>query len=103
MVTGVNDGDKSLVVADSTIISVAERECRDVVPLYYEMHKAPASIITPESLYAGMQTAWTCGGIGMYSNSITKIWADVNPDVDAVKILRWRITTRLMRRKHYIF
>lgn len=82
-----NDGDKSLVVADDTIISVAERECADVVPLYYPMAKAGAVQITPESLYDGMVAAWTGGNIGEISNQITKIWNSDKPDDDAVKIL----------------
>lgn len=82
-----NDGDKSLVVADSTIISVAERECDDVVPLYYPMAKAAAAQITPTALYDGMVAAWTNGNIGAISNQISRIWASNHPDTDAVKIL----------------
>ena len=81
------DGDKSLVVADSTLIKVAERECSDVVPLYYPMAKAGAVQITPLSLYDGMVAAWTGGNIGEISNQITKIWNSDYPDKDAVKIL----------------
>lgn len=81
------DGDKSLVVADPTIIKVAERECADVVALYYPMAKAAAAQITPESLYDGMVAAWTNGNIGAISNQISRIWASDNPDTDAVKIL----------------
>lgn len=83
----MNDGDKSLVVADDTIISVAERECADVVPLYYPMAKAGAVQITPESLYDGMVAAWTGGNIGEISNSITKIFNSEVPDTDVVKVL----------------
>lgn len=82
-----NDGDKSLVVADSTLVAVAERECKDVVPLYYPMAKAGSVQITPTALYDGMVAAWTGGNIGEISNQITKIWNSSNPDVDAVKIL----------------
>lgn len=82
-----NDGDKSLVVADPTIIKVAERECTDVVALYYPMAKAAAAQITPSSLYDGMVAAWTNGNIGAISNQISRIWASDNPDTDAVKIL----------------
>lgn len=57
------------------------------MPLYYEMKKAAPAIITPESMYEGMEVAWTCGGIGIFSNNITKILAKDNPDIDAVKIL----------------
>lgn len=81
------DGDKSLIVADSTIIKVAERECNDVVPLYYPMAKAAAAQITPTALYDGMVAAWTNGNIGAISNQISRIWASDHPDTDAVKIL----------------
>lgn len=74
-------------MAEPSIIKVAEKECADVVPLYYEMKKAGAHEITPEALYDGMVHAWSGGNIGEISNSITKIWASPNPDVDAVKIL----------------
>lgn len=83
----MNDGDKALVVAEPTIIQAAERECSDVVPLYYPMAKAGAVQISPEALYKGMVAAWTGGNIGEISNQITKIWNSPNPDTDAVKIL----------------
>ena len=81
------DGDKALVTAEAVVIRAAERECADVVPLYYEMKKAEPVIVTPEAMYDGMEIAWTCGGIGIFSNNITKIFAKDNPDIDAVKIL----------------
>lgn len=81
------DGDKSLVVADPTLIEVAKRECKNVVPLYYNMAKAPAKEITPDALYEGMITAYTSGNIGAVSNKITKIWNLPEPDLDAIKQL----------------
>lgn len=83
----LNDGDKSLVCADETIIAAAERNCAGVVPLYYVMAKAPAQIIGPELMYSGMVAAWTGGNIGEISNNITKIWNSPNPDIEAIKIL----------------
>lgn len=82
-----NDGDKALVVAEQTLVNVAERECVDVVPLYYPMAKAGAVEITPKALYDGMVAAWTGGNIGVISNQISKIWATDKPDLDAIKIL----------------
>lgn len=81
-----NDGDKALVVAESTLVKVAERECEDVVPLYYPMAKAAPQELEPEAFYHGMVAAWTGGNIGSISNKITKMWAMSEPDVDAVKI-----------------
>lgn len=70
------DGDKSLVVADKTIISVAEKNLKkyDIVPLYYNMRKANPSILNNQTIYAGLSAAFTGSNIGQYSNSISKIW-----------------------------
>ena len=74
----VCDGDTLLVVADKTIIEVAERNMQDIVPLYYEMKKAEPAILTNEKFYEGMTAAWTGGNIGEISNDITKIWNNDN-------------------------
>lgn len=83
------DGDKSLVCADPLIIEIAERNMKDIVPLYYEMAKAGAVIVTPEEIFHGLRAAWTGGNIGVISNDITKIWNsdDIDIDIDAIKIL----------------
>lgn len=68
------DGDILLVVADETIIEIAERNMEGIVPLYYDMRKAEPAILTSERFYSGMTAAWTGGNIGEISNDITKIW-----------------------------
>lgn len=68
------DGDKSLVVADETLVSVAKRNMIGIVPLYYDMKKALPSILSNETIYNGLSTAFTGSNIGQYSNSISKIW-----------------------------
>jgi len=68
------DGDTVLTIADETIINVAERNMQGIVPLYYDMKKAEATILTNEQFYNGMTAAWTGGNIGEISNDITKIW-----------------------------
>ena len=70
------DGDKSLVVADKTIIDVAERNIKefDIVPLYYNMAKAKPIELNNQNIYAGLNAAFTGGNIGIYSNNISKIW-----------------------------
>lgn len=68
------DGDKSLVVADKTIIAVAERNMKDIVPLYYNMRKSSPSILDNKTIYDGLSAAFTGSNIGQYSNSISKIW-----------------------------
>jgi len=81
------DGDKSLVVACPTLISIAERNMKDIVPLYYNMRKAPAELITKKSIYNGLKTAYTGGNIGMGSNNITKIWNSGKVNLDVIKLL----------------
>lgn len=53
---------------------MAERNTKNIVPLYYEMAKADASLVTKQSMYEGMISAYTGGNIGKISNDITKIW-----------------------------
>lgn len=68
------DGDKSLVVADSDFIRVAERNMQGIVPLYYNMAKAKPTELNNENIYKGLNDAFVGGNIGLYSNDISKIW-----------------------------
>ena len=68
------DGDKSLVVADRDFVRIAERNMNGIVPLYYNMRKAEAVELNNETIYAGLNKAFTSGNIGLYSNNISKIW-----------------------------
>ncbi len=68
------DGDKSLVVADETIIPIAERNMRGIVPLYYNMKKASPVQLNNQTIYDGLNAAFVGGNIGIYSNNISKIW-----------------------------
>lgn len=70
------DGDKSLVVADELLISVVERNIKrfDIVPLYYNMKKALPAQLNSQTIYDGLNAAFTGGNIGIYSNNISKIW-----------------------------
>ena len=91
------DGDKALVVADKTIVKVAERNMEGIVPLYYNMKKAEPVQLNSETIYNGLNAAFTGGNIGIYSNNISKIWnSDIfvngseeekNRAVDIVKLL----------------
>ena len=67
------DGDMLLVIADENIVRMASRNMRGIVPLYYEMKKAGAAIITNESIFDGLISAFKHSNIGIYSNSISKI------------------------------
>lgn len=68
------DGDKSLVVADKSIIKVAERNMQGIVPLYYNMQKAKPVQLSNITIYDGLNAAFTGSNIGQYSNNISKIW-----------------------------
>ena len=81
------DGDKSLVCADPLLVTIAERNMQGVVPLYYEMAKAGAVIVTPDEIFRGLKAAWTGGNIGVISNDISKIWNSETPDLGLVGIL----------------
>lgn len=80
------DGDKALVVQDETLVKVAEREMKGIVPLYYEMAKADATNIVSDQLFKSLTSAYKAN-IGIISNDITKIWNSENPDINAVKWL----------------
>ena len=82
-----NDGDKSLVVSDPLFVQVAKRNMKNIVPLYYNMKKAGAEIISNQSIYNGLKLAYTGGNIGVYSNNITKIWNSDNINLDVIKWL----------------
>ena len=81
-----NDGDKGLVIQDETLVSVAEREMKGIVPLYYEMAKAEATNITSDKMFESLTSAYKAN-IGIISNDITKIWNSVEPNINAVKWL----------------
>lgn len=68
------DGDKSLVVADETIVPIAERNMEGIVPLYYNMKKASPIELNNQTIYDGLNAAFSGGNIGAYSNNISKIW-----------------------------
>lgn len=72
------DGDKSLVVADETIVPIAERNMEGIAPLYYNMKKAAPIQLNNQTIYDGLNAAFVGGNIGIYSNNISKIW---NSDV----------------------
>lgn len=74
------DGDKALVVSDRTLIRVAKRNIEkfDIVPLYYNMRKAESVQLSNQTIYDGLNAAFTGSNIGQYSNNISKIW---NSDV----------------------
>jgi len=82
------DGDKSLVCADETLVSVAERNMKEIVPLFYNMIKASAELVNNKSIFNGLKLAYTGGNIGMKSNDITKIWNSEKINEEAIKAIK---------------
>lgn len=83
------DGDKALVVQDRTLTAVAKRNMKDIVPLYYEMHKAKGGLLTNDALYEGMARAYTGGNIGPVSNNITKVWNSGEIKQEQLNVVKW--------------
>lgn len=83
-----SDGDESLVISHSKYVEIAERNMKDIVPLYYPMSKAKAQIINNDNLYKALVDGYKFSNIGQYSNKITNMWnEDGEVDLDAIKIL----------------
>lgn len=80
------DGDKALCIQDETIVNVAERNMKGIVPIYYEMTKAPAEELNSEDIYKSLILAYKAN-IGEISNNITKIWNSNNVNLDVIKWL----------------
>jgi hypothetical protein len=85
------DGDKVMTLSehkDNELYKVAKHnvEKYDIVPLYYEMEKAKPSLITPENIYNSLKTAFGVN-IGEASNSLTKVYANENPDMEVARFL----------------
>lgn len=84
------DGDKLLVLQDKNLIKLGKRLMKGVVPLYYEMKKAEASKLTPETIYEGISLAFTSGNIGPASNLITIVKNNNESDrEEADKVVKW--------------
>lgn len=84
------DGDRLLVVKDKMLVKLAKRNMSNVVPLYYDMKKAEPTELNGDNLFKGINYAYTKGNIGLYSNSISKVWNSgtiTEEQVAAVKLL----------------
>lgn len=84
-----SDGDRLLVSDNKTLISVAERNMKDIVPLFYNMSKASAESITSANLYKGLSLAYNGGNIGLPSNDITKIWNSGDITQEQLNVIKW--------------
>ena len=81
------DGDKSLVIAEKDLVNIAERNMKDIVPLYYEMKTASKEKINNLTIYNGLISAYKGGNIGIISNDISKIWNSEDVDLNIIKLL----------------
>lgn len=79
------DGDQQNVVVEPVIVAAAERniEKYQVIPLFYDANKAGAEQVCLHSMYKGLKRAHDFSGIGMVSNSLTKLWNRDVPDREA--------------------
>ena len=83
------DGDKSLVVRDKQLIRLAKRNMQDIVPLYYNMHKAEPSELNANTLFHGLELAYTGGNIGIISNNISKVWNSGHITQKEINVVKW--------------
>jgi hypothetical protein len=83
------DGDQLNVVVDPIIVNAAKRNIEkfNVIPLFYDANKAAAEQVSRESMYRGLKRAHDFSGIGIVSNSLTKVWNRDNPDWEAAALL----------------
>lgn len=91
------DGDQLNIVVDPTIVKVAERNIKefDVIPLFYDPNKAPAELITKESIFNGLKRAHQFSNIGEISNMLTRLWNRDNPDRHAAALLTYLNNLRI--------
>lgn len=82
------DGDHALVTSDKILIDIAERNCKDILPLYYDMGKADAELITEQNIINSLKSAFKYGNIGIYSNKITNVWNSDNFDENAMNLIK---------------
>ena len=79
-----------LVIKDKLLTTIAKRNMKDIVPLYYEMKKAKPQIINNHVLYKGMEIAYRTGNIGPKSNLITIVHNnDEENREEALDVVKW--------------
>lgn len=81
-----NDGDKILAIQDDLFVSIAERNMKGILPLFYEMGSAKAERITNSKIFDSLLLAFKAN-IGEVSNNITKVLNSDNIDLRVVKWL----------------
>lgn len=88
------DGDQLNVVVWNLFVEIADRNRKkyDAVPLFYDAEKAPADIVSLESMYNALKRAhdYSAGeitSIGEISNMLTRLWNRDNPDREVANLL----------------
>lgn len=84
-----NDGDHALVVTGK-LVEIAERNTKNVLPLYYEMGFAKPKQITPANIYTGLTEGFKYSNIGQFSNKLTALWNKeeiTDEDLDTAKVI----------------
>src|SRR5574344_170101 len=82
------DGDHTLTTNDAKLIDIVERNCNNIVPLYYDMGKAEAQPINTNNIISSLKSAFKYGNIGVYSNKITNLWNTDNFDKDTLTLIK---------------
>ena len=87
------DGDEALVVKDSDeqkwLLDLAERQMKDLRPLYYEMGGGDNSLINNANTYKSLKFVYEKSNIGKVSNTLTNIWSkdDCEDNMEYIKML----------------
>jgi rubrerythrin len=91
VLTNDSDGDEALVVSseEKWLLDLAEKQMEEIRPLFYEMGKAGAQLITTQNIFKSLKFAYEKGNIGKISNTITEIWSkdDYEKNMDNIKKL----------------
>lgn len=79
------DGDQLNTVLQPTIVLTALDNLSkyNIHTLHYEMGKAPAELLNLQNMFSGLKRAHDFSGIGVVSNSLTKLWNGNNIDMQA--------------------
>lgn len=83
------DGDTLLLVDNKTQVTCAERNMKDIVPLFYNMAKATSVLIDNDVIFNGLMLAYTGGNVGVPSNDISKIWNSGEITQEKLDIIKW--------------
>lgn len=87
------DGDEALVVEDCEnqkwLLDLAEKQMKNLRPLYYEMGGGGNSQINSVNTYKSLKFVYEKSNIGKVSNTLTNIWAkdDCEKNTDNIKKL----------------